>query len=100
MRLWDSGFLYAACGVLALGCPVSMFAQSGQKTAPRDSQWVGTNHEQAVSSIVGAGQVNRPPLASSIEETASAELPDSPGAVQTKSQSAPGEQSSSSQLPH
>ncbi len=97
MRLWDSGFLYAACGVLALGCPVNILAQSGQQTGMRDSQWVGAGHEQAVSSIVGADEANRSQFASAIEETASAELPDSPGAVQSQNKSAPQQGNSSAQ---
>jgi hypothetical protein len=97
MRLWDSGFLYAACGVLALACPADILAQSGQQTAMRDSRWVGASHEQAVSSIVGAGEANRSRIASAIEETASAELPDSPGAVQSQSKSASQQENSSSQ---
>jgi hypothetical protein len=52
MRLWGFGFCYAACGVLALGCPAGIFAQGGQQTAARDAQLVGASHEQAVSSIV------------------------------------------------
>jgi hypothetical protein len=99
MRLWDFGFRYAACGVLALGCPAGILAQGGQQTAARDAQLVGASHEQAVSSIVGASQSNRPWVASAIEETASAELPDSPGAVQTQSQSASPPQNSPSQSP-
>lgn len=94
MRLWDFGFRYAACGTLALGCPAGILAQGGQQTAARDAQLVGASHEQAVSPIVGASQSNRPRVASAIEETASAELPDSPGAVQSQSQSASPHQNS------
>jgi hypothetical protein len=97
MRLWGFGFCYAACGVLALGCPAGIFAQGGQQTAARDAQLVGASHEQAVSSIVGASQSNRLRFASAIEETASAELPDSPGAVQSQSQNVSQTQSSPSQ---
>jgi hypothetical protein len=50
MRLWDFGFRYAACGVLALGCPASILARGGQQTAARVAQLVGASHEQAVSS--------------------------------------------------
>jgi len=98
MRRWDLGFLYAACGVLALGFPVGILAQGGQQTAARDSQSAGASHEQAVSSIVGAGQTNQSRFASAIEETASAQLPDSPGAVQSESQGASQPQDNSSPL--
>jgi hypothetical protein len=99
MRLWNFGFCYAACGILALGCPAGILAQGGQQTAARDAQLAGASHKQAVSSIVGASQSNRPRFASAIEETASAELPDSPGAVQSQSQSASPPQNSPSQSP-
>lgn len=99
MRLWDFGFYYAACGILALGYPAGILAQGGQQTAARDAQSVGTSHEQSVSSIVGADQSNRPRFAAAIEETASAELPDSPGAMQSQSQSASTPQNSLSQSP-
>lgn len=88
MRLWKFGFRYAACGVLALACPAGILAQGGQQTVARDAQLVGARHDQAVPSIVGADQPNRPRFGSAIEETASAELPDSPGAVQSQSQNA------------
>jgi hypothetical protein len=97
MRLLDFGIRYAACGVLALGCPASILAQGGQQK--RDAQLVGASHEQVVSSIVGADQSNRPRFASAIEEAAPAELADSPGAVQSQSQSASPGQSSPSQSP-
>ena len=96
MRLRHCGFLWVACSMLAVGYPVSMLAQGAQLTGARDSQWAGANHEQ-VSSIVDAGQSNRSRFASAVEETASAELPDSPGAVQFQSQSGSQQPSSSSE---
>ena len=78
MRLWKVGFRYVACGVLALGCPAGILAQGGQQTVARDAQLVGASHDQAVPSIVGADQSNRPRFGSAIEETASAELPTVP----------------------
>ena len=96
MRRWGFGFLYAACGVLALGWPVGILAQGGQQTATRP-QSVGASHGQGVSSVVGVGEANRSRFASAIEETASAELPDSPGAVLAQSQRASQEQSTPSQ---
>ncbi len=99
MRLWKVGFRYVACGVLALGCPAGILAQGGQQTVARDAQLVGASHDQAVPSIVGADQSNQPRFGSAIEETASAELPDSPGEVQSQSQTASQPQSSSAQSP-
>jgi len=99
MQLWDFGFRLAACGVLALSYPAGVLAQGRQQTAVPDAQLVGASHEQAVSSIAGASQSNRPRFASAIEETASAELPDSPGAVQSQSQSASQPQTSPPQSP-
>lgn len=81
MGLWSRASKFAACGVLAVSVPAIGVAQNGQQTALRDTQSAGA-------------------AAPSIVETASAELPDSPGAVaaqtQNSQQPAPG---ASSQVP-
>jgi hypothetical protein len=96
MRLYGKGLLYAACGLLAVGLPSTIFAQGGQQTARGDSTWTGVNPEPATSSIAIARQTNQS-SASAIEETASAELPDSPGAVQSQAQNAQQAQAGTAQ---
>jgi hypothetical protein len=88
MRLLHKGFVSAALSALALGLPANTLAQGGQQTAPRDPQSVGMSHEERVSSTATGDQTNRLASPSAVEETASAELPDSPGAVQIHLQNA------------
>lgn len=92
MRLLHKGFVCAALSALALGLPANILAQGGQQTAPRDPQSAGVNQEERVSSTATGDQTNRPTSPSAVEETASAELPDSPGAVQIQLQNAPQQQ--------
>lgn len=87
--------MYAACGVFVLGSPAHMVAQGGQQTVISDQQVAGANPERAPSSVVAANGTNRSLSAATIEEPASAEPPDSPGAV--RAENAAQEQSSSSQ---
>ncbi len=94
MRLLHKGFVCAAFSALALGLPANILAQSGQQTAPRDPQSAGVSQEERVSSTASGDQTNRPTSPSAVEETASAELPDSPGAVQIQLQNAPQQQQS------
>jgi len=75
-------FLYAVCGLFVLSFPLSLLAQSGQQ-AVADAQ---------TSSIVAADAANQPPSAAATEETASAELPDSPGAVRSQAENPPQQQ--------
>lgn len=108
MRLWHRGFVCATCA-LALSFPANTFAQGGQQTAVREVQSVGVSPAERQSSIGTEDGTNRPSSSSSVEETASAELPDSPGAVQMQSASQqvtgsasstqPSQQSSSQQPP-
>lgn len=76
MRRLDKGFLYAACGLFALSFPSTILAQGGQQTAG----------DQATSSIALASQTNQSAAAPAVGETASAALPDSPGAVLAQEQ--------------
>lgn len=92
MRLLHKGFVCAALSALALGLPANILAQGGQQTAPRDPQSAGVSQEERVSSTATGDQTNRPTSPSAVEETASAELPDSPGAVQIQLQNAPQQQ--------
>jgi cytoskeletal protein RodZ len=92
MRLLHKGFVCAALSALALGLPANILAQGGQQTAPRDPQSAGVSQEGRVSSTATGDQTNRPTSPSAVEETASAELPDSPGAVQIQLQNAPQQQ--------
>jgi hypothetical protein len=92
MRLLHKGFVCAALSALALGLPANILAQGGQQTAPRDPQLAGVSQEERVSSTATGDQTNRPTSPSAVEETASAELPDSPGAVQIQLQNAPQQQ--------
>lgn len=92
MRLLHKGFVCAALSALALGLPANSLAQGGQQTAPRDPQSAGVSQEERVSSTATGDQTNRPTSPSAVEETASAELPDSPGAVQIQLQNAPQQQ--------
>ena len=96
MRLYGKGLLYAACGLLALGLPATIFAQGGQQTAAGDSTWAATNPESATSSIAIARQTNQS-SAPALEETASAELPDSPGTVQSQAENAQQSQAGTAQ---
>lgn len=92
MRLLHKGFVCAALSALALGLPANSLAQGGQQTAPRDPQSAGVSQEERVSSTATGDQTNRPTSPAAVEETASAELPDSPGAVQIQLQNAPQQQ--------
>lgn len=92
MRLLHKGFVCAALSALALGLPANILAQGGQQTALRDPQSAGVSQEERVSSTATGDQTNRPTSPSAVEETASAELPDSPGAVQIQLQNAPQQQ--------
>jgi hypothetical protein len=75
MRL-DRGFLCAAFLLFALSFPSNILAQGGQQTAASDP----------TSSIAAQGQTNRSGASAAIEESASAELPDSPGALLAQQQ--------------
>lgn len=88
MRLLHKGLLYAVCGVFVLSFPLNIFAQGGQQTAAND---------RANSPIAAADQANQPASAPAVGETASAELPDSPGAVRAQEQSTAQQESSASQ---
>lgn len=79
-------FLYAVCGLFVLSFPLSVFAQSGQQAA-RTAQ---------TASIAVADVTNQSSSATATEETASADLPDSPGAVQSQAQNPPQQQTNSS----
>jgi len=96
MRLWHKGFVCAAWSALALSFPANIFAQGGQQTALLDPQRAGVGQVERVSSTLTGDETNRPSSSSKVEETASAELPDSPGAVQILLQNAAQPQSSSS----
>jgi hypothetical protein len=85
MRLWDRSFLYAAPVLFALSFSVNIFAQGGQQTAISDP----------TSSIAVARPTNQSVAATAIEESASVELPDSPGAVQAQQQSNAGQSTNS-----
>ena len=78
--------LYAVCGLFVLSFPLSVFAQSGQQAA--------TNAQTA--SIAVSDVTNQSSSATATEETASAELPDSPGAVRSQAENLPQQQTSSS----
>lgn len=95
MRLLHKSFVCAAWSALVLSFPASILAQGGQQTVPREQQRPGVSHEQ-VSSIGTGDETNRQTSPSAVEETASAELPDSPGTVQIQLQNAPQQQSTSS----
>ncbi len=84
MRLLDKGFLCAAFALFALSFPSNIFAQGGQQPAA----------SAPTSSIAVDGQANQPAAAAAVEETASAELPDSPGAVMAQQQQSATSQSS------
>jgi len=94
MRLLHKGVVCAAWSALVLSFTASILAQGGQQTVPRDQQRSGASYEQ-VSSIGTGDETNRQPSPSAVEETASAELPDSPGAVQLQLQTASQQQNSS-----
>ena len=79
-------FLHAVCGLLVLSFPLSILAQSGQQAAT----------SAHTSSIAVAGAANQPSSAAATEETASAELPDSPGAVQSQAENSPQQQTNPS----
>ena len=92
MRLLDRSFLSAACALFALSFPSNIFAQGGQQAA----------ESAPTSSIAVGSQTNQSAAPAAVEETASAELPDSPGAVlaqQQQQQSVPA-QDSLSQSPN
>lgn len=88
MRLLHKGFLYAVCGVFVLSSPLNIFAQGGQQTAANN---------QANSSVAMTDRANQPESVPAIGETASVELPDSPGAVRAQEQSTSQQQSGTSQ---
>ncbi len=76
MRLLDKGFLCAAFALFALSFPSNIFAQGGQQPAA----------SAPTSSIAVDGQTNQSAAPAAVEETASVELPDSPGAVMMQQQ--------------
>ncbi len=82
--LLHKGVLYAVWGLFVLSFPLSIVAQSGQRTATEDQQ----------PSIVVADLTE--PSTSAVEETASAELPDSPGAVRQQAENPQQQPASSS----
>lgn len=84
--LLHKGLLHAVCGLVILSFPLSVFAQSGQQTASDDR----------VSSIGGADLIHPSMSTPAPEETASAELPDSPGAVHRQAENAQQQPASSS----
>jgi hypothetical protein len=98
MRLWDRSFLYTICGVVALGFPGGILAQGGQQTAVPDSQSVRDSQEP--TSIAGSSETKQSGSAPAIEEAASSQLPDSPGAVEFELQAASQQQSNSSPPPN
>jgi len=89
MRRRGKELVYAACGVLALGFPANILAQGGQQAASRAGQSLGND---GASSTVATKQINQSAAAASIEETTSAEFPDSPS--MTLAQSGLGQQNS------
>lgn len=78
--------LYAVCGLFVLSFPLSLLAQNGQQDAVSDQ----------TSSIVVASASNHSASAAAIEETASGELPDSPGTVSSQTENPPQQSNSSS----
>lgn len=80
-------FLYAVCGLLVVSFPSSIFAQGGQQGAQGDQ----------ASPIAVAGSINQSAPASAVEETASAALPDSPGAIRSQEQQQQQEQNARQQ---
>ena len=87
MRLQHKRVLYAVCGVFVLSFSLSSFAQGGQQAATADSR---------DAAITAADQANQPRSAPAVGETASAELPDSPGAVLAQEQDSSQQQANSS----
>src|SRR5436305_131313 len=79
MQLRRKKSLYAVCGVCLLSFPLSIFAQGGQQAAATD---------QRNPVITAADRANQPVSAPAVGETASAELPDSPGATRSQEQNA------------
>ena len=81
----DRFLAYVVCGVLAFAFPISMLGQDGSQTTEP------TGTASAAPPARGARETE-------MQETASTELPDSPGAVQEQAQSAQqGEQPSAQQ---
>ena len=78
--------LYAVCGLFVLSFPLSLLAQSERHAATSDQ----------TSSIAVASASEQSASAAATEETASAELPDSPGAVRSQSENPPQQQTNSS----
>jgi len=91
MRSLNRGLLCAVCWACALSFPVVTLAQSGEQSAPADSRQGRAPKAIHVSSI-GSDP-------SRITTTASAELPDSPGAAWAKSQESSAAENSANSSP-
>jgi hypothetical protein len=85
---------YIVCGVLAFAFPISALAQGGVQRAEGSAPVDSTT---TTSPTKGASESQPPLSSSSAQETASTELPDSPGAVQA--QSVQQQQTSSAESP-
>src|SRR5215467_3710668 len=88
MPLLHRGLLYALGGVFVLSFSANLFAQGGPQTAAND---------QRNAPVTAAVQANPPASAVAVGEIASAELPDSPGAVRSQDQNAAQPQSTPSE---
>jgi len=88
MPLLHRGLLYALGGVFVLNFSANLFAQGGPQTAAND---------QRNAPVTAAVQANPPASAVAVGEIASAELPDSPGAVRSQEQNAAQPQSTPSE---
>ena len=79
----DRFLAYVVCGVLAFAFPVTVLGQDGAQRTQASPAPV--NPTTNASPTKGASDLQQPLSSSSAPETASTELPDSPGAVQAQS---------------
>jgi hypothetical protein len=93
----DRFLAYVACGVLAFTFPISGLAQGGAQRAEGSP---AVDSTATTSPTVGASESQQPLSSSSAPETASTELPDSPGAVQAQAQTAQQTETNSAQAPN